>query len=108
MKAAFNFFQYSDNGFSYEETYTAWADIESIIAYKTDEFTTDTIHLVLKKADETELHFSEYVEDWFHFTEKLKENLPGIDKEWFRKVVTPAFETRETPVYKKGEILGNQ
>lgn len=107
-KTSSGHFLYNEDGFEYEIFSAAWVDVECIIAYKTDNFTYDTIRFIIKKVDGTELNLSEDAQGWFVFTQKLEENLSGVDAAWFSKVMLPPFEENATWVYKKGEILGKQ
>ena len=72
-----------------------------IIAYKTDNYTYDTIHLRLKMENGQELDINEDIPGWFIFKETLTSKLPGIDKFWEIKTMAPPFAESATIVYEK-------
>ncbi|NBW38288.1 MAG: hypothetical protein EBR30_25355 [Cytophagia bacterium] len=102
-------FEYTDNGFIHRGKHKTiaieWNTVEQVIAYKTDNYTYDTIHLLLSTANGDELSIHEEIAGWFIFKTKLNENLTGVDKLWELKVMSPPFATSVTLVYKKGKDL---
>lgn len=103
------YFVYTEGGFSFDDTErqfnTRWNEIESIIAFKSNNYTCDTVHLAVRKENGDELVFSEDTPGWFVFTDKIFECLPGSDAIWMLKVITPDFEESITSVYIKGKDL---
>ena len=101
-------FQYEQYGFSFKhkkiEFKTSWHEIDGIVAYKTDNFAYDTIHLIIRSGAE-ELNFNEETDGWFVFKERMGANLKGINSKWELEVMFPPFEESATWVYKKGENL---
>lgn len=77
-----------------------WEKISKITAYKIDLFTIDQIRFDIQHANQT-VTATEYFQGWEDFLEKLYENLPEIDREWFQKVAHPTFETNETEIYSR-------
>lgn len=102
-------FIYSKEGFEYQEKNnsfkTKWDQIEQVIAYKTDNYAYDTIYLSIILLSSEEWHLSEDTPGWHIFTKELELNLSGINPLWNFEVISPAFETNPTLVYKKGEIF---
>ena len=99
-------FTYNDGGFSFKNkkrTFQAkWKQIDGIIAFKTDSYTYDTIHLNIKSEDK-ELNIGENTEGWFVFKNKMKAFLHPINTKWEFEVMFPPFEESPTWVFKKGE-----
>lgn len=83
---------------------TSWNEIDGIVAYKTDNFAYDTIHLIIRRGTE-ELNFNEETDGWFVFKERMGSSLKGINSKWELEVMFPPFEESATWVYKKGENL---
>ena len=104
-------FKYRQDGFSFKhkivEFNTSWNEIDGIVAYKTDNFTYDTIHLIIRRGKE-ELNFNEETDGWFVFKERMESNLKGINSKWELEVTFPPFEESATWVYKKGEDLNEK
>ena len=102
-------FSYTDTGFAHADRYKSatydWAEVNLIMAYKSDSFAYDTIHLVLGADNKTEFHIHEGTPGWFIFKDKLSSNLPGIDLLWEMKVMFPPFEESVTLVYERGKDL---
>jgi hypothetical protein len=77
-----------------------FGDILSVEAYKRDELTTDLICFdVLVASDPPMTWFlHEETSGWNELVERL-EALPSFDKDWFAKVVKPAFKECRTVAY---------
>lgn len=82
-----------------------WDELEGIMAYKSDNFSYDTVHLVLKKMSGEEMNINEDMDGYFVFKEKLKKNLSGINPIWDLEVIAEPFAENITKVYIKGENL---
>ncbi|MES2132238.1 MAG: hypothetical protein V4506_07790 [Bacteroidota bacterium] len=102
-------FNYTDKGFVYNGKNKTiawnWANVSGVIAYKTDNYYYDTIHLILKTDNGEEFYIHEDIAGWFIFKGKLSDNLIGMDKYWELKAMSPPFETSVTLVYEKGKDL---
>ena len=100
------YFTYQKGGFTFKHKkknfQTTWKQVEGIMAFKTDSFSYDTIHLIIK-SDNQELNIGEDTEGWFVFKNKLKAHLQPINSNWEFEVMFPPFEESATWVYKKGE-----
>jgi hypothetical protein len=98
------YFSYEADGFhlKYEEREwrIRWTDIETLITYKKDNYTVDTIWLDIYSNGKP-LSFSEELRGWRYFVGKLMEVLPQIDKAWENKVAFPAFAANYTLLYDK-------
>ena len=98
-------FEYNGNGFIYnnKNKFIAcdWCDVGAVVAYKTDNYTYDTIHLILKTDSGEELDIHEDIAGWYIFKNKLAENLIGIDELWELKTMSPPFAESITLVYEK-------
>lgn len=104
-KADIGLYTYSEEGFTYADSkhpfQCKWSDIESIVAYKSDTYTFDTIHLQLTLTNGMAWNTNEDVPGWFIFTDKMETALTGIDKYWQIKTMGMPFEVNATLVYKR-------
>lgn len=102
-------FEYTDKGFRYRGKHKTivieWSTVEQVIAYKTDNYTYDTIHLLVSTGNGDEFNMHEEMAGWFIFKTKLNESLTGADKFWELKAMTPPFARSVTLVYEKGKDL---
>lgn len=99
-------FKYDDKGFTYESpsgpVVVKWADIQNIIAYKTDMSTYDVICITIRW-ESGGLVLTEEMPGWRRYTEKLKNQFPEINRDWEVKVAFPAFAANETLLYLRPE-----
>jgi len=99
-------FTYNDEGFSVqfekEIKNVKWDEIESLIAFKRDNYTTDTICMDIFCENDFKFSINEEVSGWYVFVSKLQEKFPQIDKKWQMEIAHPAFKTNQTLLYKKG------
>ncbi|WP_435226445.1 SRPBCC family protein [Niabella hirudinis] len=103
-------FSYTPDGFIPEETllraYYAWADVETIFAYKKDLVTTDEICLDLFTKKGIRVFINESLPGWDRFLQKLSERLPLIPEGWEWQVAQPPFETNLTLLFdRRGRTL---
>jgi hypothetical protein len=96
-------FNYTDVGFSISreekaEHYT-WDSINTMMAYKRDNVTTDCICLILYFNDDRQLEMNEELKGWCMFNKRIKEKFPQINKQWDLEIASPAFKTNLTLVY---------
>ena len=78
-----------------------WSDIKKIITYKYDLFSIDEICVGFLTALDAD-SWLEISEQWSGFqeaTDKLEERFPSIPKDWYGKVMVPAFESKETVLW---------
>lgn len=98
-------FTYDTVGFtiliSNKKVHIAWDDISQIIAFKVDLFSIDEIRLQIHLSDKTSIEFGEEIPGWFQFLLRSKEQFPEIDPLWEVDISNPAFERKETIIYKK-------
>lgn len=96
-------FSYDDDGFTINteniKSKIRWADITELNVYKTDLMTIDRIDMEIVYDDKC-ITISEDLSGWHLFMRKTEEALPGMDKEWYNKVVQPPFATNHTTIYK--------
>ncbi|AXG74962.1 hypothetical protein DVK85_12270 [Flavobacterium arcticum] len=78
----------------------AWNRITKIIAYKVDLLTIDDIKLEIWDSDGG-ITISEEHGSWKNFTEKILNQYPEIDNEWYSKIVTLPFLRNETILYQR-------
>ena len=108
-RADIGVFSYTDSAFSYVTEKvnfdSDWNAITGIVAYKTDNFAYDTIHLVVKKQDGAELNINEDTPGWYIFKETMPDHLQGMDVLWELKVMKEAFALSPILVYEKGNDL---
>jgi hypothetical protein len=77
-----------------------WDDITEIIAFKRDLLTTDIVCLMLRTSGMT-FEINEEMTEFSQLAKELEKVFPTFDKSWWEKVVTPAFATNETIVYRR-------
>jgi hypothetical protein len=96
-------FSYHDKGFTInignEENQYNWTQIETIVAYKEDLYTTDMICMNLLTNDNLKYSLNEETKGWFQFVKNSKKNISEISKDWDFKIMTPVFETSLTLLY---------
>jgi hypothetical protein len=96
-------FTFSDNGFSIKTTKGVqtieWTEIKSMLGYKEDHYTTDSICLDVFCDNDKSFKITEETLGWFRFLDHSKKALLTIDKSWEIEISTPAFETNLTLVY---------
>jgi hypothetical protein len=104
-------FKYTENGFRINseggELNYNWADILSMIGYKQDHFTTDSICLEFKTNDGLRHKINEETNGWFQFVKISKENINQIPKDWELTIMLPVFEPTPTLLfdYKNRNLL---
>ena len=82
-------FEYADNGFILRtlnrETRMPWAEVQSIIAYQSNNYRIDIIWLcvVCEDAEHT-FHINEETDGWYIFLAKIAEQFPMIPENWQR------------------------
>jgi hypothetical protein len=78
-----------------------WTEIESMLGYKEDNFTSDTICLDVICKNNKSFKLTEETPGWFNFIKRTKQTFSNIDKNWEIDISTPAFETNLTLIYDK-------
>ncbi|HEY7769517.1 hypothetical protein [Longimicrobium sp.] len=80
----------------------AWADVGAIVAYKSDDITTDTVWLEFHLAG-TGQHFAidEDAEGFWRVAEMVRQVFPDSLQEWRGRVLLPAFAAHPTQVYRR-------
>lgn len=83
-----------------------WNTIQSIVAFKIDQFITDLICLEVSDGLQNELWtLDEEMEGWKELVDAMFKNLPGMDRSWYLTVMNPAFEINRTNVFQRGKDL---
>jgi len=99
----------TENGFqvNYDEEITQfqWSEIEKLTGFKVDRLTTDDICLKIESNNKTSYATKEF-EGWRIFMNKLLIEFPQIDKNWEGNIAKPAFERKETELYKRNKNVG--
>lgn len=97
-------FDYDEGGFSYPfESGTSlirWPDVNRIIGYKLDLFTTDEICIELHVGDRA-IRFSESTPGWYQFVARLQKVFPTIPKGWDMDIMVPPFATNYTVLFER-------
>jgi hypothetical protein len=98
-------FSYNETGFCVDlncevEKYL-WQEIKSIIAYKRDDYTVDTICLDIYFQNKSCLTITENTSGWYQFINYLGKNVLLNDDNWQVKIILPAFATNLTLLYDK-------
>ena len=99
-------FTYKEDGFvikfkSGEQRYVKWSEMDTIIAYKRDEMTTDQICLDLFYQENLSFSISEDIRGWYQFLIRMHQAFPQIKKDWEIDVMHPAFKANTTLLYDK-------
>lgn len=80
----------------------AWAGVDGIVAYKSDDITTDTVWLEFHLAATGQhLAISEEAEGFWRVAEMVKQVLPDSLQDWRARVIRPAFAPNLTQVYRR-------
>jgi len=97
-------FDYDEGGFSYPfesgSSVVQWAEVDRIVGYKLDLFTTDEICLELHVGDRV-IRFSESTRGWYQFMKRLKVIFPGIPNGWDWDVVKRPFASNYTVLFER-------
>ena len=103
-------FSFTGNGFTVETQEgiieIQWAEIKSMLAYKEDLLTTDSICLDIFCDNDKNFKIREETRGWYMFVANSKKAFPAIDPSWEMEIMTPAFETKLTVIYdRNGRVL---
>jgi hypothetical protein len=98
----------TDDGFSVAKNQreiisVRWNDIQEIVAFKRDLFTTDLICFSFSTSDGS-FEVNEEVPGYSSLESALKKELPGFDNRWRYKVIKPAFAPNRTVIYQRIKI----
>lgn len=77
----------------------SWYEIKTMLAYKTDDFTTDTICISIFCDDGIHFRITENTPGFSAFISKTNKHLQGINKTWFIDIMQPAFRMNLMLVY---------
>lgn len=98
-------FTFNDNSFSIQIGNSikeiSWSEINFMLAYKVDLYTTDIICLEIYYSNHLNFKINEETPGWFLFLENSKKMLPKIMANWEMNIAIPAFETNLTLIYDK-------
>lgn len=101
----FGNFKFDDIGFKVisleSEEYVEWDKIDKLIAFKIDLLTFDEIRLQIHLESERIIEFGEEIPGWSEFVLRLRNQFVEIDSSWETNISKPAFERKETIIYKK-------
>ncbi len=78
-----------------------WSEISKVVAYKTDEFSSDTVWLEFESEQGDSVALPEDAPEWNQVANDLPQHLPGCPdlSSWRPRVLNPAFETNRTVLY---------
>ena len=77
-----------------------WTDVGRIQTYKIDLMTTDCICLLFEsRSGQAPLQVSEEWKGFSELFDALTTAFPSIPPNWYREVMTPAFQTKRTVLY---------
>ncbi|MGI8670520.1 MAG: hypothetical protein ACR2J3_11860 [Aridibacter sp.] len=97
-------FTYKDESFDVkidgETKHVNWDEINSIIAYKVDLLTVDSIIIEIY-ADDFAIKIDDQMAGSMKFMETAADKLENFRKDWYMVVAFPAFETNLTIIYEK-------
>lgn len=98
-------FTYEDDRFGLEleghkKSYS-WANIKTVIAYKQDMGTYDTICQDLTMDDGFKFELNEDTPGWFQFQKRLAQNVPSISMDWLIAISQQPFASSNTLLYDK-------
>lgn len=80
-----------------------WAEINTIIVYKKDLYTSDLICMYIASTNDRVLEIDETTRGWENLVENLTHYLPTAStfEDWFLEVAFPAFETNPVIIYSR-------
>ncbi len=95
----------TDDGFSVAKSQREifslrWNDIQEIVAFKRDLFTTDLVCFSFSTSDAS-FEVNEEVRGFSSLESALGKELPGFDNTWRYKVIKPAFAPNRAVIYRK-------
>jgi hypothetical protein len=101
-------FTYTDDGcivqLNTEQEEIKWADIERLVAYKRDFYTSDEICLDIV-FNNCQITISEETPGWYQFVERIKLVYPEISQNWDTEIVHPPFATNLTVLYQRKDRI---
>jgi hypothetical protein len=99
----------TENGFNvnYDEEITQfqWSEIEKLTGFKVDRITVDDICLKIESNNKSAIVTEEF-QGWRDFMNKMLIEFPQIEKNWEGIIAKPAFERKETEIYKRNKNVG--
>ena len=78
-----------------------WEQVKRIAVYKEDEFTTDLICIEYSLAEDTLVTIHEELEGYDSVVQRMHLHFEDIEKDWYSKIVQPAFERNYRVIYEK-------
>jgi hypothetical protein len=84
-----------------QSSFLPWASISQVVAFKQDNFTTDTVWLSFELRDRSEVSVPEDSNGWAALLDRLPQMLPGAlpRGESWSAVAHPAFVSNATRIY---------
>jgi hypothetical protein len=79
----------------------AWADVDGIVAYKSDGITTDTVWLEFHLAGGQHFAIDEDAEGFWRVVEAVRQIFPDSLQDWRGSVLRAAFAPTPTQVYRR-------
>ena len=83
----------------------SWGSIQKITAFKRDLLTIDQICFYIEHANGDAIELDEEMIGWPQFVEEVSSRLPGFMKNWWNKVVQPAFAENATVIYDSQQLI---
>jgi hypothetical protein len=82
-----------------------WSSVDQIIAYKTDDFTSDTVRLEFRNYQEGPVFFvSEDNAGFWALVSEIKRIFPTSDQIWEKAVIQPPFEDNRTEIFRRSPL----
>ena len=97
-------FDFYPEGFSYtlndKIVKHNWSQIKTLIGYKVDQYTADSICLdVFLEDRETSFSIHEATPGWYQFNIKLSEHIKTVSSNWQMEIAIPAFDPKPTVLF---------
>ncbi|MBL7748046.1 MAG: hypothetical protein JNM19_11495, partial [Chitinophagaceae bacterium] len=83
-----------------EKKEVAWLEVERIEAYKIDLLAFDEVCLDIVLSTSV-IRITEETEGWNTFIQKLQAQFPGIERDWYSKIIQTSFQTNHTVLYER-------
>jgi hypothetical protein len=83
-----------------QETRIEWGEVKSLVAFKVDKLTYDSIYLQIDYGENRSVVALEETEGWESLVKGVKANFPSVNPAWDIDIIQPPFAVNLTVLYK--------